>query len=80
VAEARPGSEKFVAIVQRAYVDSSFRGKIIYFPERVVAEYELDPDEAYVLRTGDLSKIELPEELMDRARWVWDLTHMASGE
>jgi hypothetical protein len=80
LAEGSSGAEKMAAIVERAYVEPSFRGKIIYFPERVAAEYELEPNEAYVLRTGDLSKIELPEELMDKARWLWDLTHMASGE
>jgi hypothetical protein len=72
--------EKMVAIIERAYADSSFRGKIIYFPERVIAEYELPSTEAYVVRTGDLTKVDLPEELLDRARYVWDTSHMSSGE
>ncbi len=73
-------NDKMIAIIERAYADSSFRGKIIYFPERVIAEYELPANEAYVVRTGDLTKVVLPEELLDKARYVWDTTHMSSGE
>jgi hypothetical protein len=72
---------KLEEIVGRAYTDSAFRGAIIYFPERVIAEYELGPAEAYVVETGDLSRVDFGDDLlMDRARWVWDLTHMAGGE
>jgi len=78
--DGRSALDKMVAIIERAYNESAFRGKIIYFPERVIAEYALAANEAYVLRTGDLTRVDLPEELLDKARWVWDMTHMASGE
>jgi hypothetical protein len=68
-------------IFERAWTDSAFRGAIIYFPERVIAEYGLGGDEGYVISTGDLSRVTFDDEaLMDKARWVFDLTHMAGGE
>ena len=38
---SQSANDKMVAIIERAYADSSFRGKIIYFPERVIAVDEL---------------------------------------
>jgi hypothetical protein len=73
--------EKLAAIFTRAWVDSSFRGAIIYFPERVAAEYHLGEREAYILSTGDISAVEFDdEEVMDKVRWCFDMTHMAGGE
>jgi hypothetical protein len=68
-------------IFARAWSDSAFRGRIIYFPDRVIADYNLGPSEAYIISTGDISGLDFGDEtLMDKARWCFDMTHMASGE
>lgn len=69
-----------MAIVERALVDPSFRGQLIYFPERVAREYGLDEAEARAISTADLSGLDLDEQSLAKANVVFDLHDLHSGE
>jgi hypothetical protein len=69
-----------MAIVERALTDPSFRGALIYFPERVAQEYGLNETEARAISTADLSALDLDDESLAKANIVFDLHDLHSGE
>jgi hypothetical protein len=70
----------FCEVIKRATAEPAFRGLVIWFPEEVIKEYGLKDNEARAVLTGDLSNIDLDEEMLQRALWVFDLHDLHSGE
>jgi hypothetical protein len=73
-------SSGFRDLIARAGSDSGFRGKMVWFPEDACREYGLDGPEAKAVRTGDLSGLDLDEDLAVLANNVFDLHDLHSGE
>ena len=73
-------STRFADVVVRASQEPGFRGKMVWFPEKIVAEYDLDEAEARALRTGDYSDLPLSDEVRQIANQVFDLHDLHAGE
>jgi hypothetical protein len=71
---------KFAAVVARAAAEPGFRGKLIWFPEKVIAEYGLEGEEARAARTADFSRVDMDQATLEKARIVFDLHDLHSGE
>lgn len=63
---------RIAEIIRRAAGDEQVRLRLFYCPEELVADMALTPDEAYVVRTGDLSRVLLDDELLDLGRTVFE--------
>lgn len=64
---------KIAEIARRAAEDVELRMQIVYCPEKVVHVWDLSPEEAYIIRTGDLSRVLLDEETMELARAMFEI-------
>lgn len=73
-------SNRFGDVVTRASQEPGFRGKMVWFPEKIIAEYELDEAEARAVRTGDYSELPLSDEILEIANQVFDLHDLHAGE
>lgn len=71
---------KFAAVVRRAAQEPGFRGKLVWFPEKIINEYELDEAEAHAVRVADYSALPLSEEVRAIANQVFDLHDLHAGE
>jgi hypothetical protein len=73
-------STRFADVVVRASQEPGFRGKMVWFPEKIVHEYGLDEVEARALRTGDYTDLNLPDDILQIANQVFDLHDLHAGE
>lgn len=73
-------SQRFADVVMRASQEPGFRGKMVWFPEKIVAEYGLDEAEARAVRTGDYTDLKLPDDVRAIANQVFDLHDLHAGE
>lgn len=71
---------RFGDVVERAAREPGFRGKLVWFPNKIVDEYQLDEAEAHAVRTGDYSALPLSEDLRQLANQVFDLHDLHAGE
>lgn len=53
---------------------------MVWFPDKIVAEYELDEAEARAVRTGDYTELDLSDEVRSIANQVFDLHDLHAGE
>lgn len=67
-------------VIRRAHEEPGFRGRLIWFPDEVIAEYELDGEDAKAARTGDMTRVVLDDDVREIAGWVYDLHDLHSGE
>lgn len=74
-------SGEFAAVDARAYRESAFRGKLVYFPAEVIEEYGLVGTEAHAICHCDLASIELDDEqLRIELANVFNLHDLFAGE
>jgi hypothetical protein len=76
--DVTPGG--FSAVVRRAAVEPGFRGKLVWFPGKVIDEYGLGDEEASAVRTGDTTGLQLSDEIRELAISVFDLHDLHAGE
>jgi hypothetical protein len=67
-------------LILRAHSDPGFRGKLIWFPEEIAADYGLDERERLAISTGDMSGIDLADDVREVAGWVFNLHDQSAGE
>jgi hypothetical protein len=73
----------FADVVRRAHRESSFRGRLVYFPDEVIAEYGLTGAEAKAVTNCDLAGVaftEADEALRIEAENVFNLHDLFAGE
>jgi hypothetical protein len=63
---------KIAEVARAAHDDVDVHMAVVYCPEKIIRVFELDEEEAYCLRTGDLSKVDLDGEDLDRAREMFE--------
>ena len=73
-------SARFAAMIERASIEPRFRGALVWFPDRVISEYELEGPEAHAARTLDLTGLELADDVRVKALEVFDLHDLHAGE
>jgi hypothetical protein len=67
-------------VILRAHQDPGFRGKLIWFPDKVVREYALEGADAQAVRNGEMKNANLSDEVREIAGWVYDLHDLHAGE
>jgi len=73
-------SSELMKVMRLAYSDAAFRGKVLYFPDKICAEYGLIGDESDALLTGDATRLELSPEERQIIEAVLDTHDMSAGE
>ena len=62
-----PG-ERISGLIAAARSDTRLRVALYFCPETVVGKYGLDDNEARSVRLGDLSQVDLPEDVLAEGR------------
>jgi len=74
-------SANFSQLISSALADPSLRGKILYFPEKIVEDYELSGAEAQCVLLGDASNLKIDDlELRTKTDLVFNTHDLHSGE
>jgi hypothetical protein len=63
---------KIALVAQRAADDVNVHMMVVYCPEKIIREYSLNAEEAYCMQTGDLSKVDLQDDDLERARHMFE--------
>jgi hypothetical protein len=71
---------KLAEVIMRAHREPGFRGQLIWFPEKIADFYGLDEVEAAAARTGDMTAVDIPDDVREIAGIVYDLHDLHSGE
>jgi hypothetical protein len=65
-------STRIAELALRAAENPEVHLQVVYCPEKLVRELQLSPEEAHVVRTGDLSKVDLDDETLEKARAMFE--------
>jgi hypothetical protein len=63
---------KIAAVARRAAEEPDVHMMVVYCPEKVVRVFELNEEEAYCIRTGDLSKVDIDDDDLEKARHMFE--------
>ena len=67
-------SSELERLISDAYSDSGVKARLMYFPDQVLAGYQLTEQEHEAVVRREVSKLELPPELSSKAKEVFDLS------
>jgi hypothetical protein len=63
---------RIAELARQAHDNPEVHMQVVYCPEKLVRDLQLSPEEAHVVRTGDLSKIDLDDDTMELIRHMFE--------